>query len=244
MVRFPVALLHMRTLFLILGGLFVALIAYWGIRFYLTVQVSKKLIEAAVLYEKASEDNSITMLVLGDSTSVGVGADTSLDTVAGQAATHINATSVENYAKSGAVTKDLSGQIANATEDRYGLILIQIGGNDIIRFKNARETAEELRAAIKALPLADTVVIISAGDVGGATLFPFFVRPFHTRLNNEYHEAFAKVAEEEGVTYVNFGNAPATKTISARPDIYLSADGLHPSTAGYTLWFETIKPSL
>ena len=139
---------------------------------------------------------------------------------------------------------DLTGQIEQAKLGRYRLILIQIGGNDIIRFKSADKTAEELRAAITKLPAADKVVIISAGDVGGATLFPFFVRPFHTALNKKYHAAFEKVAEETGVTYVNFGNAPETETINERPDIYLAADGLHPSSEGYALWASAIKPAL
>lgn len=234
----------MRIALLVLGALVLVSVAYFAIRFYLTVQTSKRLIEEAEPYRKANEDSSAAVLVLGDSTAVGVGADTPEETVAGRVSAYLNATSVENYAVSGAVTKDLPDQIKQAEGERYRLILIQIGGNDIIRFKPANSAAEELRAAIAQLPAAEKVVIISAGDVGGATLFPFFVRPFHTTLNYRYHDAFAKVAEESGVTYVNFGAAPATEVINERPDIYLAADGLHPSSEGYRLWFETIQPSL
>jgi lysophospholipase L1-like esterase len=184
------------------------------------------------------------VLVLGDSTAVGVGADSSEDTVAGRVSSYLDASSVENYSVSGALTREVPAQAANAKFSQYRLILIQTGGNDIIRFRSAKEGAEDLRAALGTLPAADRVVIISAGDVGGATLFPFFIRPSHTKLNNEYHAAFAEVAEDTGVTYVNFGNAPATTMINDRPDLYLSPDGLHPSSEGYALWFDTIKPSL
>lgn len=234
----------LRFILIFLGAIAFALFAYWGIKFYLTVQVSKKLIQAAVPYEKKSGDASVAVLVLGDSTAVGVGASLPTETVAGRVSEHIGATSVENYAVSGAVTADLQGQARNAQLDRYRLIVIQIGGNDIIRFTSEKKAAEQLKAVIAALPAADKVVIISAGDVGGATLFPFPVRPFHTRLNQKYHDAFAAVAEETGTTYVNFGESPATKEINARPDIYLAADGLHPSSEGYRLWFEEMRPSL
>jgi len=234
----------MRTSLFILGGLALLLLAYWGIKFYLTVQVSKKLIHATTAFEKAGEDSGNSILVLGDSTAVGIGADRPEESVAGRVSAYLNADSVENYAVSGAVTKDLNEQRAQASLPKYRLILIQIGGNDIIRFTPADKTGEELRSALRNLPEADTVVIISAGDVGGATLFPWPVRPFHTRLNNRYHETFARIAAEEDVTYVNFGNSPATKKINEKPELYLAADGLHPSSEGYRLWFEEIQSSL
>lgn len=234
----------MRTLLFILGGLALVLVAYGGIKFYLTVQVSKKLISETIAFEKKGEGTENAVLVLGDSTAVGIGADRPEESVAGRMSAYLNADSVENYAVSGAVIKDLNAQRERATLPKYRLILIQIGGNDIIRFAPAEKAGEELRRAIRALPEADKVVIISAGDVGGATLFPWPVRPFHTRLNTKYHETFARIASEEGVTYVNFGDSPATKMINEKPEVYLSADGLHPSSEGYRLWFEEIQSSL
>lgn len=234
----------MRTSLFILGGLALLLVVYWGIRFYLTVQVSKKLINATVPFEKAGEGTGNAVLVLGDSTAVGIGADRPEESVAGRVSAFLTLDSLENYAVSGAVIKDLDMQREHALLPKYRLILIQIGGNDIIRFRPAQNAGEELRTAIRNLPEADKVVIISAGDVGGATLFPWPVRPFHTRLNNQYHETFARVANEEGVIYVNFGNSPATKTINEKPEIYLASDGLHPSSEGYRLWFEEIQSSL
>lgn len=233
----------MRTTLLVLGGLTLLLLAYWGVKFFMAVQVSKKIINATVVFEKNGEGEN-TVLVLGDSTAVGIGADHPEESVAGRVSSFLQVDSLENYAVSGALTKDLNEQRKNATLATYQLVLIQVGGNDIIRFRPAKDAGEELRTAIRNLPPSEKVVIISAGDVGGATLFPWPVRPFHTRLNNEYHEMFARVAAEEGVTYVNFGNSPATKEINKKPEIYLAADGLHPSSEGYRLWFEEIQSSL
>ncbi|MBU1292644.1 SGNH/GDSL hydrolase family protein [Patescibacteria group bacterium] len=232
----------MRIFLLLLLAFLIVLICYWATTFYLTVQTSKKIIENTTPYTKEGEGDAV--LVLGDSTAVGIGAAAPEESVAGQVAKEIEVGSVENYAKSGAEVNDLSGQIAQAKKGDYRLILIQIGGNDIIRFHNAQKVGKELAQVLKTLPGSEKVIVISAGDVGGAPLFPFPIRPFYTRLNNEYHEVFEHVVSEAGYTYVNFGNSPATKTINEDPKTYLAADGLHPSSAGYKLWFEDIRPEL
>jgi lysophospholipase L1-like esterase len=235
----------MMKLALLLGGFgLFALFAYWSVTFYRTVQVSKKLIHGAAAYEKPSEDASIPVLVLGDSTGVGVGASRSEESLAGLVAARLGATSLENYAASGAVVADLPGQISQAKLAQYRLILVQIGGNDMIAFHSPKKTAAALEAALKSLPEADRVVVISAGDVGGATLFPLLVRPFHTWETRAMNEAFEGAAARAGKTFVNFSKLPATETINEDPETYLAEDGLHPSSAGYALWLESIAPHL
>lgn len=223
---------------------FVVLISYWGIRLYFSVQVSKKLIDASVPYRKEVGDYRKPMLVLGDSTAVGVGANAPEDTVAARAAAYLKATNVENYAVSGAVVQDLPEQIALAKSPHYDLILIQIGANNIIRFDNATTTSEKLGAIIDTLPEADKIILISAGDVGGAPMWPPPLRPIYTKLNVAYHAAFGKMGSEHGVRYVNLGEDPSKQLILEQPEVYLAADTFHPSTEGYGLWFEAIRPQL
>jgi lysophospholipase L1-like esterase len=234
----------MKLILVTLAVVLVVYLAYAGIHFYMKVQASKKIINATQAYQKPSDDHSNAMLVLGDSTAVGVGAGSPDKSLAGLVSVYEGATSVENYSKSGAVTADLPGQIAQVKLSQYHLILIQIGGNDIIRFHDVQKTADQLAAAIKTLPKADKVVIISAGDVGGSPLFPFFLRPFYTHLHLQYHAAFAQVASSTGTTYVNLYMAPENRLIENDPGTYLAADSLHPSAAGYALWFKSIQSAL
>ncbi len=234
----------MKYLLLILLVLVLAYLLYLGARFYTTVQTSKKLVETAVPFQIQSADTAVAVLVVGDSTAVGVGSDSSEETVAAKVGKYLSATSLENYAKSGAVTADLPDQIKKAKHTSYSLVLVQIGGNDIIRFKSAESAAAELETALTALPQAEKVIVISAGNVGGATIFPWFIRPAYTKLNKQYHAEFARVAVEHGAVYVNLYEDPGTRLIESQPEIYLSADGLHPSAAGYALWFEAIRKVL
>jgi len=233
----------MRTILIIALALVLIYIAYAGVKFYAGVQAARRGAALTKPHEKQSTDHALPVLVLGDSTAVGVGAATPEESLAGLVSGYLHATSVENYAVSGAEVKDLRSQVAEAKLAHYRLILIQIGGNDIIAFHDASTTAALLAQILKTLPGADRVVVISAGNVGGATLFPWPIRPYYTYLNNQYHAAFAAVVAAAGMAYVNLAADPGAKLIQDQPDIYLH-DGLHPSSAGYALWFSAIKPEL
>lgn len=185
-----------------------------------------------------------TMLVLGDSTAVGVGADTPADSVAGRIAVQVHAPYVENHAVSGAQVHDLPSQIALARKVRYDIILVMIGGNDIIRFHPAASNADALSEILKTLPQASTTILVSAANVGGSTLFPRVVRPVHTWLNQAYHREFAARAQQLGITYVNLSVPRGEDPFLKDPSRYLAPDGLHPSSAGYGLWADAIIRSL
>jgi lysophospholipase L1-like esterase len=208
------------------------------------IKVAKQLIENAQPYHKEGKEADKAMLVLGDSTAVGVGATVSGDTLAARVASSIGALRVENRAVSGATTGDLSSQVEEAQRDAYELILIQIGGNDIIHFKNERKAGAELKSALEKLPEAEKVIVITAGNVGGSTVFPFFVRPLYTNLNLRYHAEFERIVTDAGFTYVDLYKDPKSKLMEIEPETYLAEDGLHPSSEGYGLWFEAIRPNL
>ncbi len=184
------------------------------------------------------------MLVLGDSTAVGVGADSSEESLAALVANHINASNVENYAVSGAYVGNLPDQIEKARAPHYALILIQVGANNIVRFSNASSTAEKLGKILETLPSASKIVILTAGDVGGAPIWPQPLRPTYTKLTAEYNDVFGKTAAAQGMIYVNLYEHPSRQIITEHPEIYLAADGFHPSSEGYLQWFEALKPNL
>ncbi|NCN52552.1 hypothetical protein GW943_01965 [Candidatus Parcubacteria bacterium] len=221
-------------------GIVVVVLIYSSVSFYQQIRTSRTLVAHAQPYSLESTDYTTTLLVLGDSTGVGVGATRPLDSVAGQFAQHVGATYVENYSVSGATVADLASQMQHITRQDYTYVLIQIGGNDIIAFHNARAAGDELARMLSQLPTWENLYLLSAGNVGAATLFPRVIRPFHTRLNLRYHDVFETVVTDIGGIYVNLYLPPAEDPFTKEPEVYLAEDGLHPSSAGYKLWFQTI----
>ncbi len=217
-------------------------IGAWNVLFH--ARKAEKLIDEAIPYEARSNDYQKTLLILGDSTGVGVGAQNPEESVAGRLAAYLGTSYVENQAKSGAAVADLSTQIQHTTLSHYDFILVQIGGNDIIAFHDTKRVAKELERILETLPDSGQTILMSAGNVGGASIIPFIARPFYTAKTLAYHRAFTEVAERLGITYVNLYKQPWNDLFIKEPARYLSPDGLHPSSEGYALWFEEVKKAL
>ena len=229
---------------IILFVLFLIVVVFYSICFYHKVQISKELINKATLFEIKSTDFSKSILVLGDSTAVGVGADKPEETIAGLISNKVGGTYVENKAVSGALTEDLVGQIKKVTQKHYSLVIILIGGNDIIRFHSLKDASLNLDKALNLLSDSDKVIVMSAGNVGGSTLFPSILNYFYTKKNLEFHQEFDKVCKANNRIYVKLYRPPKEDVFALQPEVYLSKDGLHPSSLGYKEWFDRMKGAL
>ena len=217
--------------------------AYEAVRIRPLLQASQRLIEAAKPF--ARETGGSAILVLGDSTALGVGASKSEDTVAGRVAALHPEWSVENYAVSGAQIEDLTAQFAQAQREQYALAIIHIGANDIIRFKSAASAARDLEPLLASIKeKSEKVVFLTAGNVGGSTFFPAILNPFYERRTLHYHAAFENIAKRLGIVYVNLYAKPENDPFLKDPLRFFSADGLHPSSEGYELWFEKVRAEI
>lgn len=234
----------MSLLITAIGILILSVIAYWGANTFFKARISKELMAHEEPYQSLSFDYTKTLLVLGDSTGVGVGADKPEDSIAGKLASYLGSTYVENHAVSGAMTEELLDQVKQVKLPKYDYILLQTGGNDILAFHSARKTAKKLTEVFAALPPSGTTILMTAGNVGGATLFPPPMRPFHTMKNLRFHKQFARVAHGWHAIYVNLYEPFWKDPFLRNPYRYLSRDGLHPSSYGYALWFEKVKAAL
>ena len=224
----------MKYILLVILVAIIADVAFEAARFYHHVRVSAGLVAKAIPYQRA--DGSLSMLVIGDSTAVGVGADTPADTVAGYLSNTLNA-SVENYSKSGAVTADMEAQFAQAKNSHYDLILIQVGANDVIRFHSLSGTQALLDTILKnARTKSDHVVLLTAGRIGEAPLFPWFVGPFITHRAHQMRDLFKATADANGVAYVDLFNIP--DPFLSDPQKYYAPDGLHLTKDGWYFWYE------
>lgn len=208
------------------------------------IALSEKIVAGTVPYHETTDMSGKSLLVLGDSTAYGVGASIKEDSIPALVAKSIGASYIENRSFSGARVSDLPGQLQKHEREVYDTILVQIGGNDIVARHDERVVASELEVLLKTLPKHDKLVVLMCGDVGVATIIPWFVRGYYTRKTLAYHEAFAEAVPRVGGTYVNLYEPKETDPFVKEPDVYLAKDEFHPSSAGYQVWFRKIEKAL
>jgi lysophospholipase L1-like esterase len=114
----------------------------------------------------------------------------------------------------------------------------------MVRFRDAEAAADVLADAVSKLPSADKVIVISAGDLGTARIFPPPLRHLYSSINRAYHRSFADVTNSQGVTYVDLSRGPGAERFAEDPAQYFADDNFHLSSEGYGLWFEAVQGHL
>lgn len=183
-----------------------------------------------------------TLLVVGDSTGVGTGASSSAASLAGLIARDHPSLKIVNRSKDGARLADIAGQLDLPGGERFDAILVLGGGNDVIRLTPYASLEESIaRVAALARTQARLVVLMPSGNVGSA---PFFFPPWSwlmTQRSKTLHRFVREVANDNGAFYVNLYKDKSEDPFARRPDELNAIDGLHPSDAGYRLWYDELN---
>lgn len=183
-----------------------------------------------------------TLLVVGDSTGVGTGASSSAASLAGLIARDHPSLKIVNRSKDGARLADIAGQLDLPGRERFDAILVLGGGNDVIRLTPYASLEESIaRVAALARTQARLVVLMPSGNVGSA---PFFFPPWSwlmTQRSKTLHRFVREVANDNGGFYVNLYKDKSEDPFARRPDELNAIDGLHPSDAGYRLWYDELN---
>ncbi len=184
---------------------------------------------------------TVRLLIVGDSTAVGTGASTAQRSLAGLLAQDHPGLRIDNRARDGAKFADVLTQFGTlGPADRYDLVLVQAGGNDVIRLRGREAMRTDIEQVIaKAREHGDRVIVMPAGNVGNA---PFFFPPLSwwmTSRSRELHGFVRTAAAQHGAVYVNLFHERADDPFVQRPELNAD-DGLHPSDAGYRVWFDQL----
>ena len=195
-------------------------------------------------FERRLDQAEQHFLVVGDSSGVGVGANPPQGSIAGRLATDFPTADIRNLAVSGSRVKDAIKQLESLPSDaNFDLIVIQIGGNDIVR----RTAYVELEQAIpQLLELANQhsprVVQLTSGNVGTSRLLPFGTRWYFTWRTKQVRKIFLRLDAEYQVTYVDLLRKRSLDPYAQNPKKYYSPDFFHPSADGYGDWYSFFQP--
>lgn len=178
----------------------------------------------------------IRLLVLGDSTAAGVGADTQDDALPGNLARELARRSGRGVAwravgRNGATTRDIvTDYLDDATGAEYDIAFLTIGANDALGLRPRWAFRRDLRTIIARLRAVSPLVLMSS--------LPAFSRfellPNPLRWNLYLHsqsledEARAIVAGTEGA-HISPPPPPYTEG-------FFATDLFHPSASGYRDW--------
>ncbi len=192
-------------------------------------------------------------VALGDSTAVGVGADFG----GGYPERLFQRMRAEgwpagllNLAQSGAVSGELlAAQVPKAVSVAPHLVTLGIGSNDLWRMVPEDAFAQTVASIADALSRTSAqVVVCNLVDLGHAPVAkqalewlraPVAVISQRVQLFNRHLQALAARPNVTVVDLHSLGEAE----LADRPEFF-SADGFHPSGAGYQRWAELLWPSV
>jgi lysophospholipase L1-like esterase len=194
----------------------------------------------------------LRLVMLGDSSALGVGVDRVADTVGGQLAALLAAdgsltgrrVELASVGVSGSRSKDLATQVSRALlGERPDVAVILVGANDVIGVRRPSESAAYLSAAVRRLREAGVEVVVgTCPDLGAVKavapplrqVVAFYGRKMARAQMRAVHAAGGAVVDLASETGAVFRADPAT----------LCHDRYHPSADGYRVWAYALLPAV
>jgi len=189
----------------------------------------------------------ITYLALGDSTGVGQGARNGgyVDRMFRKLVLERPGSRLVNLCVSGATTFDV---IRDQLDDGVGadpdLVTLGIGINDIGHGLSIHEFGENYQSILARLKRETRAVVIVTNipDISSGPRIPAVMRTEYHQMIIDFNQKVQEIAAAHGVTVFDIYSV-TREQLPAHPE-YFSADGFHPSDAGYEMWAEQMWPTL
>jgi len=190
---------------------------------------------------------ALSFVVLGDSTSVGLGAEPrqSFPWLLGERLGEHYHVQLQVLGTSGAKTADVAGgQVSRAVAIRPDLVLIEIGANDATHLTSVRTVRSKMRLALAALSKAGIKVVVAGPpDMGTSRAFAEPLRSLSGFNGVRMKRAIEAEAKAAGVAFIELAEKTGPK-FDADPARYYSTDMFHPGANGYKLYADVMFPGV
>lgn len=190
-------------------------------------------------------EGPVQYTALGDSTGIGVGARDGgyVARIFRQVLGLRPESKLTNLCVSGATTSDvIRGQLDDAVAANPNLVTLGIGINDIghgISKDQFARNYEQILSTLKTKTSA-RIVVSNIPDISSAPRIPDILRPQYQQTIVDFNELLTAIAARHGVTVFDVFSI-THESLATHPE-YFSADGFHPSDAGYEMWAERMWP--
>ncbi|HEV7212434.1 MAG TPA: SGNH/GDSL hydrolase family protein [Blastococcus sp.] len=190
----------------------------------------------------------LVLTVLGDSSAVGLGvehADRTPGVLVAAALTELAERPVRlvRLAVSGAVSRDLDGQVDKALAEHPDVAMIMIGANDVTTLTRPAVSTRHLADAVRRLKgVGCEVVVGTCPDLGTIRPIAQPLRTFARRWSRQMAAAQTVAVVEAGGRTVSLASLLGPAFASDRE--MFSVDEFHPSAAGYAAAAAVLLPSV
>lgn len=238
----------MRIILLVLVIAVVLFIVAQIVRTRHFIKVGENLVTETTPFAKSNSQAETRILMVGDSTAFGVGASSPEHSLAGLVAVKYPTAEIINVGVSGAKTGDALTQLEGIEDGSFDLVMLHIGGNDVVRFTSYKEFTNDLQELVALAERKGThVLLTSTGNVGTVPLFPAGTRWIFGQRSQKVREIMMSLVAEKDPTTVRYTDLFRDRAIdpfALEPKKYYAADFFHPSDAGYADWFTFISAEL
>ena len=227
---------------LALAGVLVETVTFWR-----GIGRARRFAAAGRRFERRLSAQHATVLILGDSTGVGVGATLPEESIAGLLAADYPNADITNVAVSGTRVADAIAQVRQCLEAglRFDLALLHVGGIDVIVDTPLRQLSDDCDTLLEELGrLAVRTVWLGPPDLGLAPLFP---RPYAWVLASRSRAAsrgFSAAAARQNVVFVDFAAPTHVAYFKRRRRRHFAIDGFHPNSASYKYGYAAARQML
>ncbi|WP_435200082.1 SGNH/GDSL hydrolase family protein [Janibacter sp. GS2] len=199
----------------------------------------------------AAPGDPVRLLVLGDSTAAGMGADNRYQTIgailaSGLAAIMGRPVELTNEAVVGAESSDLNIQLSRALAriDHADVAVILVGANDVTHRIDRSVSVKHLQRTVRYLRTLDIPVVVgTCPDLGTVEPVPFPLNRLLRQWSRELAAAQTVTAVEAGARTVSIGDLLGPE-FAASPSVMFSQDRFHPSAAGYARVASALLPTV
>ncbi len=233
---------------LALLALIVGIGIYQAIRISRLVNMGKALANSAQPFEQHPPKSSASILVIGDSSAVGVGASQPADSIAGLLGHRYPNATITNRGISGLRVAGLLSALRSQLikpDEHFGLILIQIGGNDTTHLTNYAQVETDLSAALELVKKSSaSVALMSTGNFATVHFFPTPLNYYFGHRSKVMRDLFVRLAADKGVAYVDLYEPLGQNHFEKDPDHFYAADMFHLNSYGYEWWFTKVSQTI
>ena len=193
-------------------------------------------------------EQQLTYVVMGDSTSVGQGAQyaNSIATLSAERLATEHRVTLINVGVSGARAKDVLGeQTPKATEHRPDVVLLSVGANDVTHLTSLNNFETSLRVIVAKLKENNSdvkIIVTGSPDMGSISRFPWPARQIAGLRTTQINRIVTSIVEDNELIFAQIA-AETGSSFRNDPNLFAS-DKFHPNARGYALWAEVINKAI